>query len=218
MYGVVRQIFADIFKKGRAKNAAAAQAAQAAPSELAEPLEWSQDWAAIIDAALPDCIAAFNVTRQPSRSDDNAELATIFGLACPCGHRTLRIHGYPLCDYNKTVEDALPYLTPMALECASCGEVTEVFDTKLHGYHSELAKEDGGVGSAAIRGEGPRTVFTCPSDAAQDMQVSVEFGYRDFDLMEDAPELPAHNYFHDFSLTGTCEKCGTRIEVTRFDL
>jgi len=83
----------------------------------------------------------------------------------------------------------------------------------LHGYHPEVAKVEGGVGSAKIRGKGRRKLYRCP---------------RDFDLFLDEEGLItegcwkekdfAHpeDFFNVFLSYGCCTSCGKVSEFSEF--
>jgi hypothetical protein len=166
----------------------------------------------------PSCIREFRLTpaELPVASDENCK--SVWRLACACGEDRGRALGYPLRDYNPDYDGPERFLSPLGFECSDCGKVTEIIDTDAHGYHSEVAKIEGGVGSVAIRGEGPRQPFPCSACGAQVFLVTVGFVYwgAAFDLFLDEPDLPAQEFFNVFLSYGRCVECGEESVLTDF--
>jgi hypothetical protein len=126
--------------------------------------------------------------------------------------------GYPLRHYNPQYHGQECFLSPLGFECIGCGKITEIIDTAIHGYHSEVAKLEGGTGSAKLRGKGARLAFACPKCTSNVLEVTVEFVYWDaaFDLFVDEPELPCQEFFNVFLSYGRCAACGKSFELTDF--
>jgi hypothetical protein len=99
-------------------------------------------------------------------------------------------------------------ITPIAFRCESCPRITEILDTKVHGYHAEVGKLEGGVGSAKIRGTGDPSFHRCRQCSGVVFDFVVGFVHWDFDIIFDAPTLPAHNFFNEFLMLCTCTLCG----------
>jgi hypothetical protein len=152
----------------------------------------------------------------PVAWDDNCK--SVWQLACGCGNDRGRVLGYALREYNSDYEGAECFLSPLGFECSDCGKVTEVIDTDAHGYHSEVAKIEGGIGSVKMRGEGPRQPFPCPACDRQVFVVIVGFVYWGvaLDLFLDEPELPAQEFFNVFLSYGRCVACGEVSSLTDF--
>ena len=89
-------------------------------------------------------------------------------------------------------------------------------DTDVHGYHAEVGKLEGGVGSAKLRGSGTPTAYACPACSKTVFRMVVGFVYWDFDIIEDEPALPAQEFFNVFLLYCTCSNCGRVAEPTEF--
>jgi hypothetical protein len=164
----------------------------------------------------PSCVREFRLTPAELPVDDNFK--SVWQLACGCGNDRGRVLGYPLREYNSDYDGAESFLSPLGFECSDCRKVTEIIDTDVHGYHSEVAKIEGGIGSAKMRGEGPRQPFPCSTCGAQLFVVVVGFVYwgAAFDLFLDEPELPAQEFFNAFLSYGRCAACGEVSELTDF--
>src|SRR5581483_2200764 len=121
--------------------------------------------------------------------------------------------GHRLEDLNPRNKGDL-LVSPLAFGCSACGRVTELLDTDVHGYHAEVGKLEGGVGSAKLRGSGTRTAYACPTCGKTVFRMIVGFVYWDFDIIEDEPELPAQEFFNVFLLYCTCAECGHVAEPT----
>jgi len=82
-------------------------------------------------------------------------------------------------------------------------------DTDLHGYHAELAKLDGGIGSVKARGDGPRVPFRCPQCDKNAFSVAVAFYYWDaaLDLFLEESGLPIEDFFNEFQGFARCANC-----------
>jgi len=166
-----------------------------------------------ICANPPSCVAGFNLssTKLPVSWDD--AFKTVYQIRCKCGSETGKILGYPLKDYNPSYDSNL-LVTPIAFRCDQCSTATEILDTAVHGYHAEVAKLEGGIGSAKIRGSGLRSTFECPSCSDTIFQVTVGFVYWDFDIIYDEPELPGQEFFNVFLMYGHCQNCHHISSIT----
>src|SRR5258708_6406846 len=101
----------------------------------------------------PACVAGFRLssTELPEPFDDNFK--TVYRLACHCGCDQGAVLGYQLRDYKPT-HVGPDLITPLSFKCRTCATVTQIIDTDIHGYHAEVGKLDGGIGSAKYRGSG----------------------------------------------------------------
>ena len=139
-------------------------------------------------------------------------LNTVFWLHCVCGNDSHFVLGHYW--QNPDYDNELVFVSPLALRCSTCGKVTELFDSDIHGYDSEV----GGM-SANYRGEGERTEFACDKCGPRQVQVFARFEYPD-DLM--GPEYDEYrgreqDLFSWFSLVGKCAGCGRLVDVTDFE-
>jgi hypothetical protein len=160
----------------------------------------------------PSCVAGFRLTpcELPEHFDDNFK--TVYRLACKCRNDKGTILGYPLKDYNPDY-DCPDFITPLSFQCGVCASATQILDTDIHGYHAEVGKLEGGIGSVKIRGKGKPSHFACSACASTVFQVVVGFVYWDFDLMLDEPDLPGQEFFNVFLIYGLCTKCGRASSV-----
>jgi hypothetical protein len=173
----------------------------------------------LLQTTPPACVAGFGLTpaRLPAAWGGDLCVST-WRLACPCGESRSRIRGFRLGDYNPAYPSSDLFISPIGLECAACGTVTEILDTDRHGYHAELARRAGGTGSANYRGSGPRTAWPCPQCAGDLFGVTVAFWYWDIvrEVIEDEPAWPAQDFFSVFRLLADCAGCGHASEPTDF--
>jgi hypothetical protein len=136
----------------------------------------------------------------------------VFALACFCGSSRHFVHGFRWT--NPDFDNADVFLSPLVLECASCGTQTDLLDTNAHGYDAEL-----GHRSATIRGQGHPGVFECPQCGHQPLEVFVRFEYPD-DLFDgDFAEFAGReqDLFTWFSLVGKCPVCSELRAVADFE-
>lgn len=171
-----------------------------------------------IRANAPKCLGEFRLssTEDPTgRSDE--DVVTSWRLACGCEHGHGRVLGYSLHDFNASYRGPFQFVRPLHFECAECGRVTLIVDE--HGYHSEVARLEGGVGSATFRGTGPTAPYCCQACEATDFAVTVSLIYSDgaFDLFLDEPELPAEDFFDIIDVRGQCQECGNSCVIASFE-
>src|SRR5688500_12726841 len=60
----------------------------------------------------------------------------VFALSCRCGGNRHFVHCHRW--VNVEFKNTVVTLSPLVLECAACGRLTELLDTDLHGYDAEL--------------------------------------------------------------------------------
>jgi hypothetical protein len=162
----------------------------------------------------PRCLTAFNVESAtlPGVAFDGhgSDLNKVYKLACKCGHDRFRVLGHHL----KNDRDDPIFVSPLALECAGCGKVTELIDTDEHGYDAEL-----GHGSATIRGKGPRGPYACDKCGVRPMTAYARFEHSSEELADSfIEEFPnSEDYFSWFSLVGTCDGCERMLNVADFE-
>jgi hypothetical protein len=160
-----------------------------------------------VSATPPGCLLAFRVLPAVSRRPPNNSFSTTWDLACRCGCENGNLLGHPLGALNPNYGGGL-FVSPLAFKCASCQQMSEILDTKVHGYHAEVAKIEGGTGSVKFRGSGDRKTFTCSNCANSRFKITVGFVYWDFDMILDEPGLAAENFFNEFLMYCLCADCG----------
>lgn len=169
----------------------------------------------LLQTTTPSCLRNFNATpsQLPVPFDDNP--CSIWQVACPCGGTKARFFGYPLKDYNPEYDGPECFISPLALECDACKTVTELLDTDRHGYHAEVARRDGGIGSVKRRGKGPRRAFACSGCKKDHFEVIVGFvfWYPD-ELIEFDGEW--EELFNVFLCHCKCTGCGQTSQPTNF--
>lgn len=160
----------------------------------------------------PSCIAGFRLApaELPERFDDCFKV--VYGLLCLCGNDQGAILGFPLSDLSRGY-DGPDFVTPLFFKCGACGGVMRIIDSDIHGYHAEVGKLDGGVGSTKIRGKGDPRSFHCPDCSQTAFSVIVGFVYWNFDVMLDDPHLPGQEFFNVFLIYGKCRNCGRSASV-----
>lgn len=103
---------------------------------------------------------------------------------------------------------------PLALRCESCGAITELIDTDIHGYDAEL-----GHGPCTMRGQGQRSEFACDLCGPAPMDVVVRFEYSE-DLFDDEFKDfrgREQDLFSWFTVLGRCSGCPRLITVADFE-
>lgn len=173
----------------------------------------------VTPANLPDIKFAGNVgTAQPggapegSAFDDPDRLDTTFAVACRCGGRRHFIHCYKWA--NPHFGNIVVMLSPIDLECASCGVLTRLIDIDLDGYDPEI-----GAGSATARALGEHIAYECETCGKQAFEVFALFDYPD-DLFDgDFAEFAGReqDLFSWFSLIALCGGCAKYLAVTDFE-
>ncbi len=159
-----------------------------------------------IRASPPSCVAGFTLSSTELPVPWDNAFKTVYQIGCKCGNKAGIVLGYRLRDYNPSYGGNL-FVTPIAFHCNQCSAVTEILDAAAHGYHAEVAKLEGGIGSAKIRGSGSRSAFECPSCGGTVFQVTVGLVYWNFDIIYDEPELPGQEFFNVFLMYGHCQNC-----------
>jgi hypothetical protein len=103
------------------------------------------------------------------------------------------------------------FVSPLALECSRCGRVSELIDTRRHGYDGEQG------GDCNMTAEGPRARFPCPQCGEAPFAVIRGFSYggHDYDPLD--PDARPQDFFGGFSLSGECSLCGRLVHVTGFE-
>jgi predicted RNA-binding Zn-ribbon protein involved in translation (DUF1610 family) len=123
----------------------------------------------------PRCIAGFTsrpVTLPGVNFDGHGSLiSSVFALACFCVSGQHFIHGFSW--INPDNFDNTPvFLSPMSLECTTCGKRTDLIDTDAHGYDAKL-----GHILATARGRGDPSVYECPECGRQPLDAFARFEY-----------------------------------------
>src|SRR5579883_1993364 len=127
-------------------------------------------------------MSRLNFEPPPGVTIDAPEHSTpLFALSCRCGNGRHYVHGYR---WTNPTCHTVVFLSPLVLECAACGKMTDLLDTDVHGYDAEL-----GHGTATARARGTPVVFECPTCGRLPLETVVRFEYPD-DLFDgDFPEF-----------------------------
>jgi hypothetical protein len=168
-------------------------------------------------ATAPSCLEGCRLcTGRLSKPFDNNP-CSVWTIGCNCGGSTGRLLGYSLKDYNKDYVGPECFLSPLAFECNECNKVTEILDTNLHGYHSDVARRSGDdIGSAKLRGEGPRQSFTCTGCKGSLFSITVAFVFWHTDELAEEFEECWEDQFSVFLCECRCVSCGRISRPTNF--
>ncbi len=136
----------------------------------------------------PSCLSAFVVSRTPEPRAQTKALGagynaptSVFGLACSCGGDIGQVLGHWLVHPDRPPEKV--FVSPLSFRCESCGAVTQLLDTAVHGYDALNG------GDYNMHGEGEQELFS-----EQAGRVIAFFSYQGFEgneLEEMAAELGA---------------------------
>jgi hypothetical protein len=164
----------------------------------------------------PSCLSGFLCAHGtlPKPWDDNPR--SVWQVTCSCGSTTGRLLGYPLREIRRDYDGPECFLSPLAFECGRCGTTTELLDTDKHGFHAEVARIEGGVGSSKLRGDGPRQAYSCPSCGGQDFDITVGFVFWDVDELAEEFDSDWENLFNVFLCYSRCAGCGQLSQPTDF--
>ena len=159
---------------------------------------------------IPRCLSEITANLEESYPEQSIFR---FGLSNAC-EKAARVLGYNLQDYNAAYEGDLLFISPITLEWRDSLHRTLIFDSNMHGYHSEMN------GSAKLRGSGEPIAFKCLHCAGKLFTLQVQLDYYDaiYDLWEDEPEIDIENYFCFFTLTGSCVACAQKAVITAMNL
>jgi hypothetical protein len=142
-------------------------------------------------------------------------------LRCPCGGDEGVVLGHPLGALKPGVGERYAGLlvSPLSFRCDTCGETTEFLDTAVHGEGARSASFDGGVGCAAVRGEGEPTPAACPRCRRTRAGVNVILNYHHDRIQDfrDDPNFALVEYFDGVVVECVCEACGHVWVVAEFD-
>jgi len=172
----------------------------------------------VLRTTPPSCVVDFHLTLAELPIEWDESTRSVWQLACKCSCRQGRVLGYPLGDYAEVPTGTNIFISPIGFQCTACAKLTEIIDTDLHGYHSEVAKREGGIGAATYRGEGDRVAWSCPKCSGQVFSLTVAFIFWDavLDLAEDEPDWPIQEFFLVFLLFARCAACEHVSQPTDF--
>jgi hypothetical protein len=163
----------------------------------------------------PSCLKGFRnaPTELPEPFDDNP--ISVWQIRCTCGGKKGRFLGHSLKDYNPIHEGPELFISPLTFECGECNKTTELLDTDRHGYHADVARRDGGIGSAKLRGKGPQRAFSCPGCSGELFEVTVAFI---FWYPDELVEFDGNweDLFSVFLCYCKCAGCGQTSQATDF--
>jgi hypothetical protein len=159
----------------------------------------------------PRCIRVLNplpLTDSLTGVDAHGSTA-LFRVRCPCGERSCYLLGYFWEGEGPTPANI--FVSPLALECPACGRVSELIDTRRHGFEGEQGCD------CNMTGEGPRARFPCPRCGEAPFAVVPGFDYdgHDYDPLD--PDARPEDFFGCFLLYGECGRCGQVVSVTGFE-
>jgi hypothetical protein len=166
------------------------------------------DQASYFRSHPPRCIAGFTATATELpgvRFDGHGEPHNpVFALACGCGSKQLKVHGYRWT--NPDIGRAY-LLSPLFAECSQCGKKTDLFDARIHGYDGELGHNPKG------QPEGDPVVDDCGRCGKLVSELFARFEYPTDLVGGNFAEFAGReqNLFTWFSLVGHCCACGQTL-------
>jgi len=141
---------------------------------------------------------------------DTEQFGTTFRLGCPCGSRQTSV----LCHPTKVRSEDL-ILSPLALLCADCDRVTEIFDSARHGYDAEVSG-----GGATMRGSGEREPYRCSACGERAGEAVATFSFNDPEGLQTLPQEMTgreQDAFDWFALDWQCAACGELNNVADYE-
>lgn len=149
-------------------------------------------------------------SKQP-RIEARDYINPVFSLSCQCSNKRFFVHCYRWVNPDN---GNVVILSPLVLECDVCRNKTDLLDTDVHGYESEL-----GYGSCTMRAQGNQVVFECPTCGRQPLEVFARFEFSQDLFDEGFPKAVGleKELFSWFSLCGTCPKCAQLLEIADFE-
>jgi hypothetical protein len=182
-----------------------------------------KNWSAYIREHPPRCIAGLCLKHTPrphptwflpphlsvfrTWTDNGDDI--FFMVGCPCGHRAVSLLRYYLPAETRDRDQLL--VGPLAIGCARCGDISDLLDTRKHGYDGEQ-----GVNTYPV-GEGKPERFVCPRCTFQCLFLCVGFSYSSPEGLEEAWSERAQDFFGSFHIVGQCLHCGSIIEIFSFE-
>jgi hypothetical protein len=105
-----------------------------------------------------------------------------------------------------------PFLVdPLSLSCPECELISEVFDSRKHGFDGEQ-----GVNTYVVI-EGTPVRFACPRCQATRLVMQANFSYQGYESFDGEMAERLEDYFNTFDITGRCTRCAAVIEITWFE-
>ena len=154
--------------------------------------------------------------------DDQGDCIVRWSLACNCGREAGGLLGHPLSGVapeRVSQGDSDPLLSPLVFVCRACNRETVFLDTNRHGYHAEIARAEGGAGSAKLTGSGSPTPHSCPLCGKPDFAMVAVLAYWDLEEIGEAAlelSLAPEDLFNTFELECECLSCQHRSQPTDF--
>lgn len=163
----------------------------------------------------PSCIRRLRAVPAtlPEHFDEN--VTSVWQIQCVCGGTTGRFLGHSLKAHVAANDGAEIFISPLAFECGKCGNRAELLDTDRHGYHADVARRNGGIGSSKVRGSGPQHAFGCPGCGAELFEVTVAFVYWSPDELVEF-DGNWEDLFIVFRCHCKCAGCGQTSQPTDF--
>jgi hypothetical protein len=140
--------------------------------------------------------------------DDPALICSVFALSCRCGGNRHYIHCYR--SVNPDFDNATEIGSPIVLECAACGTMTELLDSEVHGFNREVHGQP-----ITLRSQGDPIVFECPTCGRQPLEAFPRFEYQDdlFDSYFAEFGGREQDLFGWFNLVARCPQCSQVLLV-----
>jgi hypothetical protein len=163
----------------------------------------------------PRCLSGFVKVALPDGLLDVAfdghgeDWNPVFALSCRCGNAEFKLTGFSVIEPEYSL-----FLSPIEATCTSCGDVTPVLDTDVHGYDAEL-----GHGSTTRRAEGNPCAFHCPrcSSDRGSLFMRFEFAQDLFDSDFDTGSIEKQDLFTWVSCVSQCSNCSRQNLVSDFE-
>jgi hypothetical protein len=132
-----------------------------------------------------------------------------FRVRCPCAEPNAYLLGHFWEGEGRT--PAKIFVSPLAVECPSCGRVSELIDTRQHGWDGEQGCD------CNKTGEGPRVRFPCPQCGDAPLAVIPGFSYQGHEYDPLNLRTRQQDMFGWFLLYARCSRCGNLWSVTDFE-
>ncbi len=158
----------------------------------------------------PRCIADLRPIRAvdlPPVADDCAFIA-YFSISCPCGEKFVQLLGYNTKSESDLAEDI--FVSPLATQCPSCHQISELLDTQKHGFDGEQGD------SCTITGEGQREKYATSCCGQTTLELMPAFYYQNDERAETGEQRP-QDFFDCFALYGRCCSCGSWQNITDYE-
>lgn len=167
-----------------------------------------------LPGAIFDGHSPISLEDLPPEWDDKfgpRHLNPIFELGCRCGEKLFFVHGYRWSE--QADGQPIVFMSPLTLECISCGTSNVVFDSNQHGYDAEF-----GYRSNVVPSDDQRIVFECERCGRQPLHCYARFELRN-NMIGEIPEFAGReqDLFSWFTLAGRCLRCSELLTIGEFE-